>query len=516
MAYIQSYRNQNYLLPPNIKDLFPKDHVCYLIEQIADQLNYKEFDKKYAGAGHPAYHPKINVKLLLMGYVDNIRSSRKIAKAANENNVYIFLSEKVQPDFNTISRFRRNNKKLIADVFKQINAFALKEGLIDLSQLITDGTIIKANANNQKVLDKKTLEKLEKHIEREIQKGIEVDEEEDKIYGDRGYHELPESLDSKEKRKDIVKKIVDEINKSIREDKKEDIKKIKETIDKAQRRLVKQGLKNFSLTDKDSRIMLNKKGRKELSYNAQLVTDKNGLIISNNVVQNCDDRNQLIPNIDLVEQDFGKLSDETKISADAGYENGKAIENLDNRGFDLFIPGKNMKEESKLKKFAKANFEYNEEKDIYICPEGKLLTKRGKYMHSQKKEEMIIYSTCKQDCLHCQHRAECCKTRNVRAIHAMPQDKLLNRIKFKLRSQEGKEVFRLRKQTVERSFGDIKGNKGFVSFLLRGLEKVKVEWDLACIAHNLVMINNKLRRKKPNIMNIKKSRSILDILAASC
>jgi len=98
MAYIKSYKNQNYLLPPNITDLFSKDHVCYLIEQIAESLDYSEFDELYAGAGHPAYHPRINIKLLLMGHIDGIHSSRKIAKNSQENVVYIFLAEKTQPD----------------------------------------------------------------------------------------------------------------------------------------------------------------------------------------------------------------------------------------------------------------------------------------------------------------------------------------------------------------------------------------------------------------------------------
>ena len=162
MAYIRSYPNQNYLIPPKISDLFSKDHVCYLIEQIANEIDYSEFDEQYAGVGHPAYHPRINIKLLLMAYVDSIRSSRRIAKNASENVVYIYLAEKAQPDFRTISDFRKDNKELVINVFKQVNEFAVKHGLIDLSHLMTDGTIIEANANHYKLLNKDTLEKLNK------------------------------------------------------------------------------------------------------------------------------------------------------------------------------------------------------------------------------------------------------------------------------------------------------------------------------------------------------------------
>lgn len=487
-AYIPSHPNQNYLLPPKITDLFPKDHVCYLIEQIANELDYSEFDKQYEGAGHPAYHPRINIKLLLMAYVDSIRSSRKIAKNSHENVVYIYLAEKTSPDFRTISDFRKDNKELIANVFKQVNEFAVKHDLIDLSHLMTDGTIIEANANNYKLFDKQTLEKLNKYVDKVIEEGIKVDEEEDKTYGERGMHELPEDLNDKEKRNPIVHKIVDEINKSMKQG---NTKEAKQTIDNLNKKIGEA--KQISLTDPDSRRMRNKKNRVEPSYNAQLVAGNNGFIVANRIVQACDDRNQLLPNIEQVEQNFGPLAEGTKISADAGYEKANVLEGLDNKGFDLYVPGKNVSNTEK--KFAKANFKYDEEQDAYICPENKLLRNVGDYFNKKRNEYLTIYKTCAEDCFNCPYLQECCKTGKNRAIHALPQDKLLNQIKVKLRSEEGMKIYQHRKETVEKSFGDIKHNKGFRRFLLRGLNKVQIEWNLVCTAHNLVMINNLIRKK---------------------
>ena len=148
MSYIKSFPNQNYLIPPNLTDLFSEGHVCFLLEQIAGEMDYSEFDQKYAGAGHPAYHPRILVKLIVMAQVDSIRSSRKIAKAARENVVYIYLTEKTRPDFRTINEFRKANGKLIRNVFRELNTFAYEEGLMDLSHLSTDGTILEANSND--------------------------------------------------------------------------------------------------------------------------------------------------------------------------------------------------------------------------------------------------------------------------------------------------------------------------------------------------------------------------------
>lgn len=499
MAYIQSYPNQNYLIPPKITDLFSKNHVCYLIEQIANELDYSEFDTKYGGVGHPAYHPRVIIKLLIMGHVDGVRSSRKIAKNSQENVVYIYLAEKTHPDFRTISDFRKDNKELVKNIFKQVNLFALEEGLIDLSHLSPDGTTIKANANDFKTIKKEKLEKIDYWIDKYLDEADKVDEEEDKLYGDRGIHEMPPNLVDPKRREPKVKRIVDRIKESMKNKDTANLKQIKEELHKVKQFMKKQGTKQYSFTDKDCRFMLSKKGRIELSYNAQLVTDKNGFIIANDVVQDREDRNQLVPDINRVEENFGRLRKGTIITADAGFENGVALAELEKRGFDSYVPGKNMN--SKPKKFAKANFSYDEKKDEYICPEEKVLKKRGKYVHSQNKRIITIYAANTCDCKNCQHQQECCKKQNKRTIHALPEDTLFHRMRKKLQTKKGKEIYKIRKQTIERSIGDIKHNKKFRNFLLRGLEKVKIELNLTSIAHNLIRINNILNNKTRILAN---------------
>jgi transposase len=490
MVYLNTDKGQNYLIPTKINDLFSKDHVCYLIEQIAESIDYSDFDKKYDSAGHPAYHPRINV---MMASVDGITSSRRIAKNTQENVVYIYLAEKTNPNFRTISDFRKNNRKLIKNVSVELTKFAYEQGMIDLSHLMIDGTIIKADANNNRIIDKETLQKISKYIDRAIEKGIKVDEEEDKLYGDKGMHELPKEFNNSEKRRPAVRKIVDEINKSIQEGNLEKTEQIKKNINELENKMTELGIKKYSFTDPDARFMLNKKGKTELSYNAQLVVDKNGIILADDVIQDTTDRRQLVPGVEQVEQNFGKLPENTKVLADAGYENGEQIEKLDKKGYDLYIPGKNSKPETRDKKFAKANFTYDEQKDIYICPENKILKKNGTFFSKEQQRQMIIYKC--QDCPTCTYHDACSKNKKYRSIHTIPQDRLLNKIKEKLRTPEGEAIYRLRQQTVEPSIGDIKHNKKFTSFLTRGIQKVKTEFNLACIAHNLVIINNKIKKK---------------------
>ncbi len=496
MSYIKSYKNQNYLIPPNLKDLFSKDHVCYMIEQIANDLDYSKFDEMYAGAGHPAYHPSINVKLLLMAYIDGIKSSRRIAKNAQENVVYIYLAEKTQPDFRTISDFRKDNQDFIKNVFKQVNSFALDQGLIDLSHLMIDGTSIKADANNEKVIDAKTLDKLDKYIDKVIKEGIKIDEEEDKIYKDRGFHELPKDLTDSEKRRPIVRKIIKKINDSIKKGEKKEVEKIKSDLQNIKQVVDEKGLNKYSFVDPDSKFMLNKKKGYELSYNAQLVVEKNGLIISNDVINKGDDRNQLVANVNRVEEDFGELREGTRISADAGYVKGKDMEKLEDKKFDLYIPVRNIAKITDKDKFKKSSFTYDPEKDVYVCPMNKILKNVGTYFDKSSQQNRTQFVSKKKECGVCKHKLECCKKQKRKKISATPYDQMFNRIKEKLNTEEGWAIYNLRKQTVERSIGDIKQNKSFRSFLLRGLKKVKSEFNLVCIAHNLVLINNKLNMKR--------------------
>ena len=113
MAYIQSYKYQAWLLPPSIEELIPEDHICFLVEALVDSMDFEAFDLKYAGAGHPAYHPRVLLKILVMGVMDRVRSSRRLAKNARENVVYMYLSEKLAPDFRTISDFRKDNPDVV-------------------------------------------------------------------------------------------------------------------------------------------------------------------------------------------------------------------------------------------------------------------------------------------------------------------------------------------------------------------------------------------------------------------
>jgi len=374
MAYIVSNKNQNWLLPPNIKDIIPKDHICFLIEDVIDKLNFSNFNIKYSGAGHPAYHPRIICKILTQSMIDRVRPSRAIARNARENVVFMYLAENLTPDFRTISDFRKDNCQLLKDIFKITVSAAKELGAIGLEQLSIDGSKLKACASNNSTVTKEQLDIIEQYVNTELKEGIEIDEVEDKHFKDcRGYDQLKET----DKKK--IKSLIAKYYKQIKKDEHDRVSEIKDTIKDARKELGENELDKVSLTDPEARFMKNKKGRMELSYNPQITADhKTGIIVANDVCKEATDHHQLKPQIELVEENCGKLKDGTKVTIDNGYYNGENIHYLNTKKLDGYIPDQEDSQKAKGKKvevnrFDKRNFKYNERKDMYICPEGKSL-----------------------------------------------------------------------------------------------------------------------------------------------
>ena len=236
--------------------MIPKDHICFLVEDFVESLDFSNFDMIYDGAGHPAYHPKIIMKILTYGMLCKTRSSRKLAKACIENFVFMYLAEKVSPNWRTINRFRKDNPEFIKCAFKKTVDLAVKNKLVDLSFLSIDGSTFKAYAGNRRYFDKKGLDRLDKAIDKMIDDDIALDELEDELYGDNANDGLT-GIDRRD-----MKKMVREFNKS------KDKKKIKKNIKKAKGELEKYFLKKVSISDPESRAMQTKKRFSELSYNS--------------------------------------------------------------------------------------------------------------------------------------------------------------------------------------------------------------------------------------------------------
>ena len=255
----------------------------------------------------------VMMKLPIQGTIDGIRSSRKISKATKENVVYMYFSDRLKPDFRTTCRFRKDNLETIKLVIAEIAKSAWEMGMVKLGHLSIDGTKIKASASNFSVLSKEELDEIKEAIDTELRKGIEIDEMEDKIYGDTDTDKRPKPFkDFKEKiRKDKAAKIVDQYKKGDQKEK----KRIEKQLDKAQNELEASGKDFVSFTDSESRFMSNKKHFSGFSYDPQVTIDaEHGIVVAEDVVQNLRDVDQLKPQIEQTEEVFGELPKNTLIS----------------------------------------------------------------------------------------------------------------------------------------------------------------------------------------------------------
>jgi len=491
MAFISRLRNQNWLFPPSIADLIDEDHICRLVDDVVEGIDLKGIEKRYDGPGSPAYHPKVMMKLLIQGTIDGFRSSRKLSKATSENIVYMYLSDRLNPNFRTICRFRKDNLETIKLVFAEIIKFARGMGMIKLGHLSIDGTKIKASASNFGVLSKEELDEINKAIDTELKKGIEIDEMEDEIYGDTDPDKLPKPFkDIKERiRKDKAAKIIDQYKKGDQKEK----KRIEEQLDKVQNELEASGKDFVSFSDPESRFMPNKKHFTEFSYNPQVTVDaEHGIVVAEDVVQNVRDVDQLKPQIERTEGVFGELPKNTIISADNDYHSAENIDFFIEHALDGYIPheklASRMKDKTKESgRFDKAKFEYNAETDGFTCPNGEPVKFSFEYFDKQKGKQVRVYRGV--GCAQCPDKKLCTKSkRKPKLIKCYGNEANMREIAEKMESPEGLEVYRVRAKTVERVFGHVKQNIGLREFLTRGLRGVRAEFSLACIAHNLKRI----------------------------
>jgi len=503
MAFIKSLKNQDWTLPPDIRDLIPSDHICYLVESFIDEVDFSEFEIKYDGSGHPAYHPSLMCKILLQSMLDRLRPSRAIARNVRENIVYMYLAEKLQPDFRTISDFRKENEDLLAKLFKNTIKAAKDLGVIGLEQLSTDGSKVKASASKKSAVKKDVLKVIEEYVKNELKKGIDIDKVEDEQFGKcRGYDQLNES--EKHKVKSVVVKYIKQVNRDESDSRQ---KEIEETVKEALNEFDKDSIENVSLTDRESRFMINKKGVFELAYNTQITVDhKLGIIVANDVCQERNDVHQLKPQIELVEENCSLLSEGTKICADSGYHSGNNIHFLNQKKLDPYITEleettKTATENVDDNKFDISKFEYKEENDEFICPENKRL----KFLHEgYEKERGRKYRIYRgTECKECEFCKNCTKRKDgVRQLKIAEFSKERKQLADKMKTEEAKKIFGQRKQVVEPAIGNYKQNLGFREFLTRGLESVRNEFNLVCTAVNLRKIwiysNKKEKRKEGN------------------
>lgn len=375
--------DQIILMPASMRDWLPADHLAYFISDVVDHLDLSAVVERYAGEerGYPPYHPAMMVKVLLYAYCTGVASSRKIEKRLCEDVAFRVLAANNTPDFRTISDFRKDHLKALANLFLQILKLCRKAGLVKLGHVALDGTKIKANASKHKAMSYKRMKEEEVHLVAEVaellKKAEAVDEEEDHRYGKgkRG-DELPKELAFRESRLKKIQEAMTALEEETRLEAEKRPEKGKTGVprDKAQR--------NF--TDPDSHIMPAPGGKHFIqAYNAQAAVDSaNQVIVAAEVINKPTDRGQAEPMMAVVKGNVGQLP--RQLSADAGYFSSDAVTNLTALGIDVYMPPDKMGHRFTLPPAPRGRIPRS--LSIADRMRRKLRTKKGKECYGLRKE----------------------------------------------------------------------------------------------------------------------------------
>ena len=430
------------LLPPDLRDWIPEDDMVHFVIEAVEGMHLRNLRVNRHGSGSEQYPPKMMLTLLIYCYANGIFSSRRIQRATYRDIAVRFLTADTHPDHDTICAFRRANFEAMAEAFLQVLHLARSMRVLKVGTISVDGTHIKAHASKDKNVRYDRAGELDRQLKKDIRLLMEEAERTDRRDDDDG-QSLPDEIARRQRLRAKMQQARADL---------EDRAKARAEIQQAElqeiaHRKKQQGCKTrdrqiqppkdtpedreqANLTDADSRLM--RKNTREgytQSYNAQAAVDADGsqLILSNHVSQSASDSNELEPAIHNVPESIGKVN---KTLADAGYANAGAIERLEARGHDLYVAV--GRDDGNTKR----RYDYRP-KSVTDKPERKV------------------------------------------------KDPRLLAMQRKLKTAAGKKLYAKRKQTVEPVFGIIKHVMGYRQTLLRGVENVRGEWNLVCLAYNV-------------------------------
>lgn len=465
MDYIRGEnRDQAILFPETINDYISEDNEARFLDAFIGQLDLEELGFERAKpnkTGRPSYEPGDLLRLYVYGYLNRIRSSRRLEKSCVCNIEVMWLLGKLHPDFKTIADFRKNNLEPIKQVFKEFVLFCKDLDLYGCEMTAIDGSKFKAVNNKSKNFTEAKLEKRIHEIEEKIDR----------------YLKRLETEDEKEKGIKLLSK--EELQKKIKI-----LKERKHKYEGLSNQLKESEDTQVSLTDPESRLMKVKQGH-EVSYNAQTsVDDKHHLIAENDVTNECTDQHQL-SDIAIKSKEILEV-DQLNVISDKGYYEGDQVKTCLENNVTPYVPKPGPKKygDKTQKVFHKQEFRYDSKEDCYICPnEKKLHHLRNKMEHGKDNK---VYET--SECSSCPLREKCCSGKSNRHINRWVNEEIMEEMAQRIK--DNPELYAKRKCLVEHPFGTIKFWWGHHHFLMKGLKKVRTEFSMSCLAYNMRRVIN--------------------------
>ena len=445
---------QSFFITVTKQGFIEESHPVVLIDTIIEKLDLTTVYEVYAKEGRPAYQPRMMLKILFYAYFCRIMTSRTIWNNVINRCDFIFLAAGQVPDFRTINNFRKRHLAQLPDIFAQIVMYCRELNMIGYEHLAIDGEKIQANANYTK---SKNLEQINKELDRlknGLQKLLET--------------EVNEYISEvkKEKRINTLEKKIAKL---------EPLQKQLEQIAEKKKRI--------NLTDPDAPVMRLKDGRSRPSYNHQTARDnKCSVVTAVETSLSGDEPDDLLPLVDQSVRNSGRHHDE--VSADSGFCSYINLEKFEERPEDFHVPDRRFvssnSEPEEGKKYSQEKFHKNEEGD-YVCPAGRKMEFAG-IIKKPDGGIMDVYECT--GCWNCTVKGRCTKA-NKRQIAIDTREPLREKMRQKLKSEKGREIYMKRQGLIESIHGDDQKNRGWRQHLLRGFKKARGEFLLIRIVQNI-------------------------------
>lgn len=497
-ATVEWDRDQLVLFPQRLDDVVPAGHAVRLLDGILGNLDWSAWEKKYKDVdrGRPPFAPRLLASVILYGLLVQIRASRKLEEALFVRLDFRWLAQGTAIDHTTLCAFRREHADALKDLFVKVGVVSLRTMMSPLSRLAFDGTRVRASNHRHRRLSPEKLQKLERELAEkfaDLQKQADAEDAAGQESFDNHPGELSSEMADIKKRTAKIQAALAELDR----------------IEQAGEDLPKR----IPLTDPDSRISPNKEGGFAANYTPLAGVDvDSGLIVTADVIPGTDEEQHLVAAVEAVEADFGVKPQE--VLADGLFATGSNLQKLEDMNVTLYSPPGVPKDNPALRddptqpvpadqydrlptkkirggkrQLDKAAFVYDKESDRYLCPQGEPLTPEQTTTDRRKDGTEIKRTRYKADaetCAACPLKHLCLQGHSTRRQVSRDQfEPHRERLAKRMATDEGKAKYARRAAVGERPFAVIKQHFGVRQFLLRGLQRVRMEWMWITIAFNL-------------------------------
>lgn len=472
-------REQTCLLPPRIEDYVGPDNPvraidCFVAALDLVELGFRHAERGADEVGQPPYDPADLLRLYLYGYINQVRSSRRLEREACRNLELIWLLKNLKPGYRTIANFRKENWAALKAANRSFVLLARELGLVGGSLVAIDGAFFHGNASKASIATRKKLADQIAALDRDIE-----------AYG--------AALETNDAAEAPVSNGNDGGGRGSGGDIAQKVARLMARRDRAQAdidRLEASGQTQLSRTDADARL-LSKSGQTIAGYNVQIAVDaKHKLLVASEVVNDGNDTNQLHAMAAAAKQALGVET--LQAAADVGYYNGETLRACEADAIVAYVPeAEKSKRLAKQGRFTLNQFTYAAEHNVYRCPAGTEMRPMKGYKVDAAGKRHVRYVALQSVCAACPLRSRCLSSKGKRReIYRWEHQDVIERHRARMAQKEAASMTPTRAALAEHPFGTLKCRAGYRHFLVRGFNKVRGEWSLMALCYNFTRLLN--------------------------